>query len=79
MTSISIRDARAHLAHLIDQVEAGQVVSITRRGQEVARIVPVAQVAKPLPQRAAARAAMVQRGATVTGSTIAIIRAEERW
>jgi prevent-host-death family protein len=79
MHSVSIRNARAHLADILTQVSNGQTVTITRRGREVARIVPVAQAVPPLPSRAMARAAMVQRGALVTPSTVTVIRSEERW
>jgi prevent-host-death family protein len=37
----SIRDAKAHLANLVDQVARGQSVTITRRGVPVARLVPI--------------------------------------
>ncbi len=69
MHSVSIRDARAHLADIIAQVGNGQAVSITRRGREVARIVPAAQAVRPLPSRATTR----------TRSTVTVIRSEERW
>ncbi|GDY12354.1 hypothetical protein LBMAG53_12320 [Planctomycetota bacterium] len=79
MHSVSIRDARAHLADIIAQVGHGQEVSITRRGREVARIVPAARDVRPLPNRAVARADMIKRGAKKTRSTVTVIRSEERW
>lgn len=79
MRSVSIRDARANLADIIAQVGHGQEVAITRRGREVARIVPAVQTVRPLPSRAATRAAMVTGGAKKTHSTVAVIRSEERW
>lgn len=79
MRSVSIRDARAHLADLIAQVGTGQAVAITRRGREVARLIPAAQAARPLPSRENARAAMVKHGAKTTSSTVATMRSEERW
>jgi prevent-host-death family protein len=79
MHSVSIRDARAHLADIIAQVGNGQTVAITRRGREVARIVPAVQAVRPLPSRATTRAAMVKRGAKVTRSTVTVLRSEERW
>ena len=39
MDSYSLADAKARLSELIDQVEAGETVEITRRGKPVARIV----------------------------------------
>lgn len=79
MHSVSIRDARAHLADIIAQVGHGEEVSITRRGREVARIVPAGQAVRLLPSRAEARADMVKRGAKKTRSTVTVIRSEERW
>jgi prevent-host-death family protein len=38
MNSISLAEAKAHLSELVDRVEAGDIVSITRRGKEVARL-----------------------------------------
>jgi prevent-host-death family protein len=40
MGSYSIADAKAHLSELIDRVEAGETVEITRRGKLVAKIEP---------------------------------------
>jgi len=51
MSTVTLADAKAHLSHLLDQVEAGQEVIITRRGQPVARIAPLErpkQALKPL-------------------------------
>ena len=79
MHSVSIRDARAHLADIIAQVSAGHAVAITKRGREVARIVPAAQAVSQLPSRAAVRSAMIKRGAKVGRSTVATMRNEERW
>jgi prevent-host-death family protein len=43
---INVYAAKTHLSRLIDQVNAGEEVVITRRGRPVARLVP-AQAAKP--------------------------------
>lgn len=40
MDSYSLADAKARLSELIDKVEAGQTVEITRRGKPAARLVP---------------------------------------
>ena len=40
MNSYSLAEAKAHLSALIDRVEAGETVTITRRGKEVARVLP---------------------------------------
>jgi prevent-host-death family protein len=41
MSTVTLAEAKTHLSHLLDQVEAGEEVIITRRGQPVARVTPV--------------------------------------
>ena len=43
MDAISLADAKAHLSELIDRVEAGDSIDITRRGKPVARLTAVAK------------------------------------
>lgn len=38
MSSISLADAKAHLSKLVDRVEGGDTVAITRRGKAVAQL-----------------------------------------
>jgi antitoxin (DNA-binding transcriptional repressor) of toxin-antitoxin stability system len=38
MDAINLADAKAHLSELIDRVEAGDSIDITRRGKPVARL-----------------------------------------
>ena len=40
MKSVGLAEAKAHLSALLDAVEAGDEVVMTRRGQAVARLVP---------------------------------------
>ena len=42
MDTVNLFDAKNRLSALLDQVEAGQEITITRRGKPVARLVPVA-------------------------------------
>ncbi len=48
MASISLAKAKAHLSELVDRVEAGETVEITRRGKPAARLVPMERVIKKL-------------------------------
>lgn len=48
MTSISLSEAKARLSELVDLVEAGEDVSITRRGKPVARLVAAERPRKPI-------------------------------
>jgi prevent-host-death family protein len=43
MEAINLADAKAHLSELIDRVEAGDSIDITRRGKPVARLTAVAR------------------------------------
>lgn len=38
MDTINLAEAKAHLSELIDRVEAGESIDITRRGKPVARL-----------------------------------------
>lgn len=40
VTTIGAFDAKTHLSQLLDRVERGEEIEITRRGQPVARLVP---------------------------------------
>lgn len=46
MGAISLADAKAHLSELVDRVEAGDSIEITRRGKPVARLTSVAKPRK---------------------------------
>lgn len=60
MLRINLAQAKARLSELLDKVEAGEEVIITRRGREVARLRGVTHAKQPLPLRelAAFRATM---------------------
>ena len=46
MDAISLADAKAHLSELVDRVEAGDTIDITRRGKPVARLTTTASPRK---------------------------------
>jgi prevent-host-death family protein len=46
MSAIALADAKAHLSELVDRVEAGESIDITRRGKPVARLTAVAKPRK---------------------------------
>ena len=56
VVSIALAEAKAHLSQVLDRVEAGEELVITRRGKPVARVVPVQPPVIPLPFLAAFRA-----------------------
>lgn len=49
---VSVTDAKGQLTELVKRAEAGDEVILTRRGHEVARIVPVAAVRSAKSRRA---------------------------
>lgn len=46
MDTINLADAKAHLSELVDRVEAGASIDITRRGKPVARLTAVTRPRK---------------------------------
>ncbi|MBF0093331.1 MAG: type II toxin-antitoxin system prevent-host-death family antitoxin [Alphaproteobacteria bacterium] len=48
MVTVNLAQAKAHLSELLDKVEAGEDVVITRRGRAVAHISPASRPKKPL-------------------------------
>ena len=46
MDAINLADAKAHLSELIDRVEAGESIDITRHGKPVARLTAVTRPRK---------------------------------
>ena len=51
MDAINLADAKAHLSELVDRVEAGDTIAITRRGRPVARLTAVSAPRKPIDRR----------------------------
>jgi prevent-host-death family protein len=49
MVTVNLAQAKAHLSELLDKVQAGEEVVITRRGHPVAHILPALRPRKPLP------------------------------
>ena len=48
MHAVNLADAKAHLSELVDRVEAGDSIDITRRGKPVARLTAVVRPRKPI-------------------------------
>jgi prevent-host-death family protein len=46
MSTITLADAKTHLSELVDRVEAGDSIDITRRGKPVARLTAVTKPRK---------------------------------
>ncbi|MHB8743771.1 MAG: type II toxin-antitoxin system Phd/YefM family antitoxin [Sulfuricaulis sp.] len=73
MKHVGIKQARQHLPDLIDQVEAGEEILITRQGKPVAKLVSAPTTAKQLPSLEEFR-----RGIGHSGTPSAQLLREER-
>ena len=49
MVRINLTYAKAHLSEVLNKVEAGQEVIITRHGKEIVRMSPARQPKQPIP------------------------------
>ena len=61
MRQVTVAEAKTQLSSLLDAVEAGQAVVITRRGKPIAELVPRSSVRDLLPQLAALRASLPEQ------------------
>ena len=48
MDTVSVADAKAHLSELLERVERGETVEITKRGKPVAKLVGIEKPKKPI-------------------------------
>jgi prevent-host-death family protein len=82
MNTISLFDAKNRLSALVDQVEEGQEVTITRRGKPVARLVPVvAEIDRSrhaVERLRALRESIAKQGATFNWEELKAYRDEGR-
>lgn len=73
MVEVTATEARAGLASLLDAVEAGQSVVITRPGKAIAELVPRRAVRDLLPQLQALRDSLPEQSSSAV-ETIQTIR-----
>ncbi|MFM8605653.1 MAG: type II toxin-antitoxin system Phd/YefM family antitoxin [Cyanobium sp.] len=64
MVQVTVAEAKTRLSSLLDAVEAGQAVVITRRGKAIAELVPRIHVRDLLPQLDALRASLPEQPTT---------------
>ena len=73
MVQVTVAEAKAKLSGLLDAVEAGEAVVITRRGKAIAELVPRCSVRDLLPQLAALRESLPEQ--TTSGvETMRVLR-----
>jgi prevent-host-death family protein len=66
-TTVGAFEAKTHLADLLDRVERGEVVTISRRGRPVAKLVPAGDGDSDRAAQAVARLRALRQGATLGG------------
>ena len=76
MVTVTLVEAKAHLSELLDKIETGEQVVITRHGRPVARLAAVSQAKQPVRSLAAFRAKM-PRLRTSSAILLRGLRAEE--
>jgi len=74
MLTVTLAQAKAQLSELLNKVEAGEEVIITRRGKAVARIGPALQQRRPLPLDTLA--ALHAKGRPLERPSMELLRAE---
>ncbi|MBN8443036.1 MAG: type II toxin-antitoxin system Phd/YefM family antitoxin [Thauera sp.] len=78
MQTISLADAKAHLSRLVELVEQGEEVTITRRGKPVVRLVAEQAMRQELPSLAELRAKQPLQTETA-GDFMRALRDEARY
>ena len=78
MTEVSVKDARANFRAWLGRAEAGEEIVITRRGKEVARLVPPRREPKRFPDLTEFRKSIELRGEPLS-ETVMRLRRESRY
>jgi prevent-host-death family protein len=69
MIEVSVKDARSQLSRLLDRIEQGEVVIITRRGKRVAKVVSPKERQR-LPNLRALRDSIAVKGSPLSQAVI---------
>jgi prevent-host-death family protein len=70
MVEVGAFEAKTHLSNLLDQVERGETVVITRHGKPVARLVPMTGSSMDDRQRAIEQLKELRKGQTLGALSI---------
>ena len=70
MAKIGAFEAKTHLSNLLDQVERGETITITRHGRPVARLIPIAGSSRDERRRAIAELKQLRAGQTLGGLSL---------
>jgi prevent-host-death family protein len=69
VADIGAFEAKTHLSRLLDQVERGETITITRHGKPIARLIPVAGSSRDERRRAISELKQLRAGQTLGGLT----------
>lgn len=78
MLEVNVKEVRNHLSTLLNKVEKGEEVIITRRGKKVARLAPPKKEISKFPSLKSFRATIKIKGKPLSQTVIAL-REEERY
>ncbi|WP_159587434.1 type II toxin-antitoxin system Phd/YefM family antitoxin [Chelativorans xinjiangense] len=80
MVTVNLAHAKTHLSDLLDMVESGEEIIITRRGKPVACMRPAVLGKKPLPlEKLAAFRARAPQGGERSAKFVREMRDDERY
>jgi prevent-host-death family protein len=77
VNTVGIYDAKNKLSELLERVEAGEVIAVTRHGKKVALLTPVNQE-RPSARQAIARLRELRAGSRLRGLKVKDLRDEGR-
>ena len=78
MITVGAFEAKTHLSKLLDQVAAGEEVTITKHGKPAARLVKAAPAAKPIGEDLLAEMKRIRMGSSLGGLSWKELRDEGR-
>ncbi|MEB3172359.1 MAG: type II toxin-antitoxin system prevent-host-death family antitoxin [Cyanobacteriota bacterium] len=78
MKQLGAFEAKTHLSQLLEEVEAGEQVLITRHGKAVARLMPVLPPADEQRRAAVARLRRFRKGKKLKGLSLIDLRDQGR-
>ncbi len=77
MRTVSVAQAKTHLSEILTQVQAGEELQISRRGQPIARLVPEPKSGLVSAFDFEALAAFVDAQPPTVGSSVLAMRAQD--
>lgn len=70
MAEVGAFEAKTHLSNLLERVERGETITITRHGKPVARLIPIAGSSREERRRAIAELKELRTGQTLGGLSV---------